>query len=87
MPYKNYMEDAVMSELGDVIKQIKGACKCERCREDMVAWALNRLSPKYVVTDIGHIYTKINQLRAQVRADITVQLMEAAKIVKAKPRH
>ena len=87
MAYKNYMEDAVIEELNGVLDQLKGVCKCEKCREDMVAWALNQLHSKYVVTDLGHVYTKLNQLKTQAKADIVVQLMDAAKMVKANPRH
>ena len=87
MAYRNYMEEVVVEELNGVLKQLKKACKCERCREDMVAYALNRLAPKYITTDLGNAYTKMNQLRAQTQADITVKLMEAAKIIKKKPRH
>lgn len=87
MSYKNYMEDAVIEELTTLLEQSRDICKCEMCREDIVAYALNRLPAKYVATELGNIYTHLNQLKAQSRADIIVQLMEAAKVVKAKPRH
>ncbi len=87
MAYRNYMEDAVVEELNSVLAQLKKACKCERCREDIAAYTLNRLPARYVVTELGNVYTKWNQLKAQTKADITVQLMEAAKAVGAKPRH
>jgi len=87
MSLKNYMEDAVVTELNSVLEKLDGACDCEKCREDIVAYSLNRLSPKYVVTDLGNVYTKLNQLQAQSQADIVVKLLEAAKVVKAKPRH
>ena len=86
MPYTNYMEHAVVDELKDILNQID-ICKCERCQEDMVAWTLNRLPARYVVTDIGKAYTKLNQLKAQSKTDITVMLMGAAEVVRAKPRH
>lgn len=87
MAYKNYMEEATVGELNDILEQMEDICKCERCREDIVAYALNRLSPKYVVTELGNMYTKLNQIKAQSKTDIIVQLMDAAKVVKEKPRH
>lgn len=87
MAYKNYMEEAVVSELNGALEQLTDVCKCEKCREDMAAYALNRLPPKYVVTFLGNVYTKLNQLKAQTMADIIVRLMEAAKVVSGKPRH
>ena len=88
MPFRNLMEDVVVEELNGVLKNLKGkVCDCELCREDMVAWTLNRLSPKYVVTKIGYIYSRIEALKSQSKADIITKLVEAAKVVKAKPRH
>ncbi|MDP6685963.1 MAG: late competence development ComFB family protein [Candidatus Omnitrophota bacterium] len=87
MAYRNYMEEAVLEELNDVLAQLKDTCKCERCREDMLAYSLNRLPAKYVVTVLGNVYTKLHQLKAQSKADITVQLMEAVKVIKKSPRH
>ncbi|NQT89982.1 MAG: late competence development ComFB family protein [Candidatus Omnitrophica bacterium] len=87
MAYKNYMEDAVIDELIGVLEQLKEACACERCREDIVTYALNRLPAKYVATDLGNVYTKLHQVKAQAKTDIVVRLMEAAKVVKENPRH
>ena len=87
MLYRNYMEDAALEELDEVLDRMDGFCGCEKCRNDMAAWALNRLSPKYVATGSGAIYTKLEQLKAQSRADVVMKLMEAAKVVKAHPRH
>lgn len=87
MPLKNYMEDVVVGELNSVLEKLDDVCDCQKCREDIVAYALNRLPAKYVVTDLGNIYTKLNQTKAQAQADVVVQLTEAAKVVKANPRH
>ncbi len=86
MPYKNYMEEVVFHELRDIIEELD-VCKCERCKEDVAAWTLNRLPSKYVVTDLGYAYTKLNQLKSQAKADVIVFLMQAAEIVKESPRH
>jgi len=87
MAYHNYMEYAVIEELTSLLETLIDTCKCERCREDMAAYALNRLAAKYVATDLGNAYTKLSQLKVQARTDIIVQLMEALKVVKANPRH
>lgn len=86
MIFKNYMEDAVDAALDEVL-ELTEACGCERCRLDIKALALNHLPPKYVVTDKGYVYTKVNELAAQFRTDITVALTNAAKVVSQKPRH
>jgi len=81
------MEKLVIDELQGVLAQVEGSCSCEKCRQDMVAWALNRLPPKYVVTDLGYVYTNLNQIKVQARVDIVTKLTEAAQLVKEKPRH
>ena len=87
MVYQNYMEKVVVDNLNSVLNQFPNMCHCELCREDVVAWALNRLAPKYVVTELGLSYTKLNQLAVQAQADVTVKLTQAVQIVAANPRH
>lgn len=87
MAYQNYMEIIVLEELNNVLDKMKNMCKCEKCRQDIAAWTLNRLKPKYVVTDLGMVYTKFDGLKTQTRTDVVVQLINAAKIIKKKPRH
>ncbi len=71
----------------DEILEFKDSCGCERCRSDVKALALNNLPPKYVVTDKGYVYTKVNELATQFRTDITVAITNAMKVVSKKPRH
>jgi competence protein ComFB len=87
MAFRNYMEEAVVEEFTSFLKNRKDACPCEKCRQDMVAYVLNRMPAKYVVTDLGSAYTKLDQLKTQSRADILVRLMEASEVVRKKPRH
>jgi competence protein ComFB len=86
MLFRNYMEDAVDATLDEIL-EFKDSCNCERCRSDIKALALNHLPPKYVVTDMGYVYTKVNELATQFRTDITVAITNAMKMVAKKPRH
>lgn len=83
---KNLMETLVMQKLDEVIDQLD-CCKCEQCRMDMVSYALNRLAPKYVVTNEGSVYSKLDTLSLQFETDMLSTLMQASKVVKAHPRH
>jgi competence protein ComFB len=87
MVMKNFMEEVVVDELEGVLNVIEGACKCELCREDMVAWTLNRIDPLYVVRSMGRIYSKLEQVKYQQQATITALLTKAAQVVKDNPRH
>ena len=81
------MEGAVEEMMEGIIAHTKGICTCPRCRKDILALALNKLPPKYAVSDKGINYTKISFLQRQFNADITRTVAEAAKIVASSPRH
>jgi len=83
---KNYMEDCVSDMLDSVLDEIH-SCKCERCRYDITAIALNSLPPKYVVTKRGQLYTKLNALQQQFDVDIIAAITKAAVIVNRNPHH
>ena len=53
--YENIMEAIVEEELAVMAPELE-CCTCEQCRNDMAAWALNQLPPKYVVTQAGSAY-------------------------------
>ncbi|HBT47443.1 MAG TPA: competence protein ComFB [Peptococcaceae bacterium] len=84
---KNYMEDCVWELLDNVLAQDPEACKCDVCRHDIAALALNRLPPRYVVREEGAVYTKLAMLEAQYRADVYAALTAALMQVKENPRH
>jgi len=83
---KNYMEDAVMEKLPIVMKQMN-VCECDNCRMDILAFVLNKLPPKYVVTIKGTIFAKLSVVQAQFEIDILTYLTQAATMVKERPRH
>jgi hypothetical protein len=55
-------------------------------REDVIVLALNRLPPKYVVTDEGKAVTEANLDGPQHRTAIEVQVIEALRQVARVPR-
>ena len=83
----NYMEDIVRSRMPNVLKSLPDICKCERCDLDRLAYALNNLPPKYVVTTKGKLYAKLSTLEGQFETDIIRVIMEAAILIDQSPRH
>ncbi len=51
----NVMEDCVEQKLNSVLPQMEQYCRCNKCRRDMEAYALNRLPAKYVSTFRGNV--------------------------------
>ncbi|MCL2189102.1 MAG: late competence development ComFB family protein [Defluviitaleaceae bacterium] len=83
---RNYMEDAVSEKLPILVKQM-GLCDCERCKYDMMAYVLNKLPPKYVVTNKGSLFAKLDVIQSQLDVTILAYLTQAAEIVKKNPNH
>ncbi|MCX7699070.1 MAG: late competence development ComFB family protein [Candidatus Goldbacteria bacterium] len=84
---KNYMEDIVRKNLNEQLEKRDDLCKCELCKNDIFAYSLNHLPPKYVVTDKGHIYTKLQEMEFQFNADVTREVLKAIEFVKKNKRH
>ncbi len=86
--FANFTEvlvDEVIEDLFEV--PTLGVCKCDRCRYDIKALALNSLPPKYVVTRKGEVYAKMDVFRNQMRVDVLRAVIEAIEIVKKRPSH
>jgi competence protein ComFB len=84
--YKNVMEYLVLNTLDTAWKSLE-CCKCDKCKSDVIALTLNQLPSKYVVTQAGEVYARINELSICKEAEIITALAKSAKIVKEKPRH
>lgn len=86
MILKNYMEEVVFRSFDDFTSGME-FCRCEKCKLDIIAIALNNLPAKYVVTDKGELYAKVDNLRGQFEADIITAITKAAMIVGKNPKH
>lgn len=84
--YKNVMELLVEDRIDEILKSLD-CCKCEQCRSDIIAYALNQLPPKYVVTPSGEAYSKTFSLGVQHATDIATAITQGATIVSQNPRH
>lgn len=79
----NIMEYLVIDRLDAVFDKFN-CCKCDKCKKDVAAIALNKLPPKYVVTDPD----KIPELVAKENgSDASTALIQGILKVRAHPRH
>ena len=83
---KNYMEDIVIDMLPSIFASMD-VCQCDRCKLDVAAYALNKLPPKYVVTQKGHLYTKLSAMHQQMDVDVISVITQGAALVAGNPRH
>jgi len=84
---KNYMEVLVLHQLDEFLAQHPNICGCERCRFDIVALTLNRLPPKYVLSEKGEVFIRVAATTIQNRSDVLAALTQAAIKVSANPNH
>ncbi len=84
---KNYMEDIAKRNLEEQLSGRNDVCKCERCKLDMLAFSLNNLPCKYVVSDKGHVFTKLKEMEFQFMADVTREVFKAIEFIKNNKRH
>lgn len=87
MELKNLMEEEVKRVVERLLKNRDDICTCDRCKLDIIAITLNNIKPKYVVTEKGEVFARIDMLNYQYDADIAMEAMKAIKIVKENPNH
>lgn len=87
MKMLNYMEEIVQDELEMLLSERTDVCKCQKCQLDMMVYALNRLPPKYIITDKGWLYTKLKEQEIQFKTDVVKELTKAIDFVKKNPQH
>ena len=83
---KNYMEDLVSKRTDEILKSMD-VCKCDKCKLDIIALALNSLPSKYVVSAKGELYAKVSELEQQFDIDVETAIIKAAFLVNENPRH
>lgn len=92
MQIRNAMETVVKQDLAEVLRHktkygITDICTCARCQLDILALALNKLPPRYVVCDQGETYVRTSTLEQQFQVDTLFAILNAVKIVSANPHH
>lgn len=93
MEIHNTTEDIVFSTLDEICASIEKQgnpdklCLCEQCRIDAACYALNRITPHYIVSNRGA--ARIEQVsisRQQKEADVVSMVFEALKRVNHNQR-
>ena len=81
----NLMEELVLSKLDATLDRFN-CCKCDKCKKDIAALALNRLKPHYVVmSEQDEDHRRKNE--EMYASEVTSALIQAILMVKKEPRH
>ena len=81
----NITEKFVLSKFDEVLGKMS-CCRCDRCKQDIVAIALNNLKPMYIVATRDEIEEKIHNLQDS-GGKVTRELIKAVLTVRKAPRH
>lgn len=82
----NYTEIWVKEYMEILLDKMDG-CKCDICKRDIFALAINNLKSYYVTTSMGEIMAKLESTKLQFEADIVVEVTKAIKKVHENPNH
>lgn len=83
---RNIMEEIVYEKMDNIIDSL-GCCTCEKCRADIAAYVLNHVTPRYVASEKGELFSKVQELNQNNNTDIVMKIVSAAEIIKESPRH
>jgi hypothetical protein len=86
------MKNALEEIANDVFDQLRrrhaGFCDCLQCSDDVITAALNKIRPRYISgSPIGSAVTRVALSHRQVRAELAVVMLDAMRLVSARPRH
>ncbi len=85
MTVRNLMEDIVSNILNELVKNDKDLSVDSKNREDILAFVLNRISPKYVTSERGVLHGKLDtKFITQQKTDIFLLIYEAVDIIKSR---
>lgn len=79
----NLMEYLVADRLDGAFKKFN-CCKCDKCRKDVVALALNQLPTKYVVAEQEEIPRLVQEISG---SEVSTAIVHAVLVVRSHPRH
>lgn len=83
----NFNELMVKRALEEYLPKSNLPCKCEKCQADIIAFALNRLPPRYFVSLKGEVMTHFESQMVPDRARVLSEVVSAAQIISAYPSH
>ena len=82
----NVVEEMVRQEVDKRIRD-KDMCKCQKCRLDACAIALNSLESFYVTTRMGALLREMMNTQISYRTTVMVEVIKALEVVEKRPQH
>jgi competence protein ComFB len=85
MAIKNLMEDIVRNTVYEVLKNDTDISQPDTNIEDIIAYVLNRIAPRYITSERGILHGKLEaRLVVQQKTDIFLLIYEAIEVIKKR---
>jgi competence protein ComFB len=84
---KNRVETIIGELYDELARANPDACRCTRCRDDVITFTLNQARPRYGGTLTGQALISVELQGDALRAQLAVIMLEAMRRVGANPRH
>lgn len=86
----NYAELCAKKTLETLLKTdpvYSDICKCEHCMDDILAKALNNITPSYITSKTGEVYAEYNSLDTQNNVEVVREIVKAIEFISTHRRH
>jgi hypothetical protein len=83
---RNRTADAVYERVERLLQEGRGLCSCPTCVLDLVAFVLNRVSPRYTTSVLGDLHPDPAVERKQ-RIEIDLAIEAGLKRLREHPHH
>jgi competence protein ComFB len=84
----NALEEAIRASYETLRPSHPDLCSCDRCRDDVLTFALNQARPRYIVGDaLGSAVTRVTLSKDQAQAELAVIVLDAMRRVARQPHH
>lgn len=85
---KNALEEIAEEAFEQLRDRDAGFCHCAQCRDDVITRALNQIRPRYISgSPVGSAVTRVALSYFQARAEMSVVMLDAMRMVRNRPRH
>ncbi len=88
MAIYNYLEDIITVKIQQILAKKESVCKCDKCLNDMLAYAINGLPVIPYVTSDGGIHREVQNLtNDSLKIEVAARCVKAVDLVSKNPKH
>lgn len=83
---RNESQERVYKRIDKLLDGQDDICKCETCVMDLVAFILNRITPRYTTSMLGNLHPDV-VLEKKIEVEIDLALRAGLKQLQEHPHH